>query len=218
MVRERLIQAGKLAAQTVAVGGGLVALISFFFGDLGEILDRLEPYRIPIIAITVVVLSLMFYSWLAWLYVREIWRGIRAWIRKRRDRRKLRSLVKRIAAVRVFTYWRISYRESPETISGLLDTAVLSQDDLRKELTELEIQHPAIPTNPSASEVFDWAMYLDMLMPLAVVGDIDEARMVLARLEEQDRSKVKGTPVMSNLWKAIRAVWQSRAERRDSDS
>ena len=185
-MRERLIQAGKFAAQTVAVGGGLVALLSFFFGDLGEILDRLEPYRIPIIAITVVVLSLVFYSWLAWLYVREIWRGIRAWFRKRRDRRRLKDLTKTIASAKQFLYSRIGRTESSETIGGLFDAIAVSQVDLRKELTDLAIPHPEPVEKPSRSDVFHWAMYLDVLLPLAIKGDIDEARIILGRIVEQE--------------------------------
>ena len=181
-MRERLVRIGKLAVQVVAVGGGLVALISFFFGDLGEILGRLEPYQTPIIGGMSAIVLLAVNAWIYWIVGREIWCGIRGWIRKRRDSRQLRNLIRSIVSLKQVVYWRSVRLGSDE---GYLDVVIRRQDEVSIRLAEIGIPVPVRPENPNyAWELERWAMYLDILLPLAIKGDIDEARMVLHRLEE----------------------------------
>ena len=219
-MKEWLTRIWRFTYPVVAFIGGVAALISFFFGDLGEILDRLEPYRIPIIGLAVVLVSVVCIFWVAWLFVREVWLVIRIQIQRQRDIRQFRALAVSISHARQLVEERLVYaRSSPDEFAVYLERLAAGCAPLRDELIDLSVLPPGFDTDGmNRRGLYFWATYLDMLTPLAVKGDIDEARMILARLEEQDRSNVKGTPVMSNLWEAIRAVWQSWTERRDSDS
>ena len=188
-VKERLTRIWKFTYPIVAFVGGVAALVSFFFGDLGEVLRRLEPYQTPIIAGVAIVFFICYYIWVCWLIVPVIVREIRGWVQKRKDIRQLRALAKNIAGTKHYLYWFIASSESSRTERVLSDAVAMSRDDLGKRLTKLAIPHPAVYTKSSEYGTFRWAMYLDMLLPLAVKGDIDEARMVLDRIEEQEDSE-----------------------------
>ena len=168
-----------------AVSSWIITIITLLLVDGDEILARIEPYRNSIIAIIALIFLACFYSWLTWMTGRVVWGGIRGWRQKRRDSRQLRALAKDIAFAKQFAYSRIAPTGSSEMMGWLFDAAVvIRQNDLRKELTELAIPHPEPVEKPSESEEIHWAIYLDILLPLAVVGDIKEARMVLGRLEQ----------------------------------
>ena len=181
MVRTRLTRLWRLIYPVVAFAGGAVALISFLFGDLAEILDRLEPYQTPIIGTSAIIFFVCFYSWLTWLWGRIVAGEIRGRIRKRRDRRRFRTLVGSIAALKQRLHWRPA-RIGP---GEYLDVVIERQDVLSSRLAEITIPTPVRPEIPDYAWEFEkWDMYLDVLLPLAVVGDIDEARMVLGRIEQ----------------------------------
>ncbi len=188
-MREQLIRIGKVISSVVAVVGGAVALVTFFFGDLNEVLGRLAPYRTSIIGVTGLVALLAVYVWVfwmcgkaLWMLGRATWRGIHGWLQKRRDRRQLRDFVKSIAALKQFVHRHYARHESH---GKYLDIVMRRQDELTSKLAEIGIPYPVRPETPNyVWELERWAMYLDMLLPLAVVGDIDEARMILSRVEE----------------------------------
>ena len=169
----------------LAASSPLATLIGFFFEGPDQFFTSIRTNLDSIAVIFFILAWIITAGSLSWLTARYV----DHWRQRRRDSRKLKDLTKQIALAKESTYSRIAKTGSSETLGVLLDAAAISQSDLRKELTELEIAHPAIPTNPSTSEIVHWAVYLDVLLPLAVVGDIDEARMVLARIEEQEGSE-----------------------------
>lgn len=187
----------KIAYWVIFVSGWAFAFITFVFGDLDDVLRFVGAHRDSIIAIVALIFLACFYFWLTWMTGRVVWGGIRGWLQKRRDSRQLRALAKNIAFAKQFTYSRIARTESSEMMGWLFDAAaVIRQNDLRKDLAELAIPHPEPVEKPSESEEFHWAVYLDILLPLAVVGDIKEARLVLERVspspEDSDSGRLFG--------------------------
>ncbi len=189
-MKEWFVRIGKVTYQAVLGVSALVALITFFFGDINEIKNFLEPYWDSIIGMVILILILVslsaLYGWLLGMLVRDMWRRIRRAIQKRRDRRQLRTIARNIAALKQFIYWRSTRFES----SGgeYLDIVIRRQNEVRSMLAETSIPAPVQPADPNyAWELEKWAMYLDMLLSLSTVGDIDEARIVLSRIEEHDR-------------------------------
>ena len=187
-VRQRLRKVWTVAYPVLAVSGWVLMLTSFLLRDLEEVRVRIEPYQDSIIGAIAFLLLLAVYGWLTWVIGREVRKGILGYLQKRRESRKLKDLTKAIALAKQFTYSRIARNESSETVAILFDAIVVNQADLRKKLTELAVPHPAIPTKTSAFEVFQWAMYLDVLLPLAIRGDIEEARTVLGGVVGQEGS------------------------------
>ena len=174
--------AGLIALYLIQVIGAVGGIFAIFGRE--NVIGYLEQY-LPLFLIAVVIIGL--YVWVAyamWWTGREIWRGIRGWRQKREDSRRLRSLAYKVGFHRRHTYSLPVNHESAEA-SDALALIRFQQAALGKELSELSIPAPVLPEDPVPwLETSKWAIYLEVLLPLAVVGDIDEARMILRRLEQ----------------------------------
>ena len=147
-VRERLTQVWRITYPVVAFVGGVAALISFFFGDLSEILRRLEPYQTPIIGGAAFIFLIGYYFWLSWLIGRPIVRGIRGWLQKRRDSRQLRTLAVSISQVRQLVEERhIHARSDMAEVTVYLERVGAECAPLRDELIDLNVLPPGFDTD-----------------------------------------------------------------------
>ena len=206
-MKERLTRVWRTTYPLVAFGGGAVALISFFFGDLGEIIDRLRPYETPIIGGGLLLFILVYYGWVLYLVyrgARGIGKGILAWRQRREDSRKLRLLAPRITRLKQYHNGRFINYELPENAMSFYENLIKSQTSLRPELEKLNVPAPIPAPTPRTQkdaayfiQIEKWEDYLDMLSPLAVRGDLREARMILHRLEAWHKSNRVVTQVVS---------------------
>ena len=170
--------------QAIGAVGGIIAI----FGR-ETVIEYLEQY-LQIFLIFLVIIGL--YGWfiyMVWWTGREIWRGIRGWIRKRRDSHQLRMLAPRMARLKQYLQGRYThYRSANDATKTYFKNLIEAHRLLNEELVALRICTPSLPETPLHVLRFEkWADYSEMLLPLAVVGDIKEARMILGRLEEQER-------------------------------
>lgn len=170
---------------------GIVVGIFVIFGR-ENVISHLQQY-LPIFLIVAVIFA--FYAYVAygtWFFGREIWRGIRGWLQKRRDSRQLRLLAPRLAVLKQNLHWRSSHSHPTDDLTitdgwtnTYFDTLIDPHRSLKEELRKLNISSPYLPERPlNNSRIEEWAGYLDMLLPLATVGNVNEARGILSRMEE----------------------------------
>ena len=101
-------------------------------------------------------------------------------LRKQSQRNKLRNLSKSIAELKQFIN-AIKFMRTESDVSAYAEKYGKKVADLKEGLSQLDIP---FPTNTDDQVPETWITYLDMLLPLALSGNIYEARLILARIEE----------------------------------
>lgn len=107
--------------------------------------------------------------------------------RRQSQKRKLRNLSKSIAELKQLAN-AIKFIRSESEVSTYVEKVAALMEDLN----QLDIP---FPTNTDGQPLKVWITYLDMLLPLALSGDIYEARLTLDRIEENYKD---------NLWSWFR--------------
>ena len=132
-----------VVSSIIVAGDALAGIVTFLFGDLSDILGRLEPYRTSMTAIVILALMLGFYVLLFWKVSREVWRVFRGWVQRWRDKRRLKALDVEIAKLKQMTYeCRIQYHSSAFEFPICLKDVMDNQDTLRDQLAALHIPTP----------------------------------------------------------------------------
>ena len=108
-------------------------------------------------------------------------------LKRQSQKRKLRNLSKAIAELKQLAI-AIKFNESESEVSTYVEKVAALMEDLN----QLDIP---FPTNTDGQILKVWITYLDMLLPLALSGDIYEARLTLARIEEN---------YQDNFWSSLR--------------
>ena len=156
---------------------GLALLTAAILANQDNILGFMQRYADVVLTISVFIVYLVLLIGAAYLGRRS---------QKRKN--SLRSTAKELAELRMclnravtdmLNYAGDDYNYDP--VFQLFKNKWSTTGEL---LSNLAIPYPAIE---SADEfgVVTWTLYLDMLFPLAVTGDLEEARLVLLRVEEK---------------------------------
>ena len=148
----------------------VVSLIAIILAYQNEILLFIQQYSEVVITLSVAFLYAVFLS--AGFYIGQ----------KRRFRRnKLRDLAPKISELNWFVVDQRIYRlsSSPEfDEASALQEFRRDWNPLTEALAELSIPYPQ-----GEITLKQWRTYLEMLFPLALIGDIDQARHILRRIE-----------------------------------
>ena len=192
---------GLIALYLIQVIGAIGGLFAIFGRD--NVISYLEQYLPIFLIIIVIIVAYGWVAYLVWRFARDIWIWHRNWMQRQRDIQQLKALAKDIAFAKQLAYWRIAQNVSSEKFDWMSLAIGVGQVRLSEQLTELAIPYPEPPEKPSRMEILEWGTYLDMLLPLAVVGDIDEARMVLDRVSPSPEDSLP-EPLFRRIWKAIR--------------
>ena len=112
-------------------------------------------------------------------------------LKRQSQKRKLRNLSKAIAELKQLAN-ASKFIKSESEVSKYADEFAENVVALIKELDQLSIPSP---TNTDDQILNVWITYLDMLLPLALTGDIYEARLIIDRME----GNLKG-----NFWSLFR--------------
>ena len=176
---------GKYLLQGIGAIGGVITIIG-----RDNVIRYLEQYLPVALIIFIFLATLALYILLAWWIGRDISRVIRGWIQKRRDIRQFRTLAVRIAQIiQLVDERHIHSLSNSAEFTVYLEQVAATHAPLRDELVRLGIPAPGSETaGMYQMGIHIWEAYLNMLLPLAIVGDIDEARMIMSRIEEQESS------------------------------
>ena len=165
--------------------GSITSLVTFVL-LYGEGSYDAAAENLPIAAAVVIALLLLGMNialgWWAFSTFRKIYRQVMQWIKAIRQ---LKSLVVGIASLMEWTAMRFTACQFNESgYNTYVDTISSKQTELAKKLIELDIPSPEnVKDSPSSTILFKWAVFLDLLLVLAVTGKLEEARMLVQRLE-----------------------------------
>ena len=176
---------GKYLSHMVGAVGGIFAI----FGR-DNVKGYLEQYLPIFIVVALIIVLYVWVGYVVWQGGREIWRGIRGWNQKRRDSRQLRQLAVNISEIRQLVGERQAHslRDTDDVVAYLYDVSARLAP-LRDKLAELCVSTPEYEIEGMyQNQIHLWATYLDLLLPLAVIGDIKEARMVMSRIKASPKA------------------------------
>ena len=166
---------------TILVSG--ISLVILILVYQAQILEFIQQYSEVVITTLVAVVYLVIFS-----------TGIYFGRRRRIKRNKFRSLALGISSLKwLITDQRIKQQSSSPDVDGNEFRKRFENDwtTIQNTLKELDIPFPQDDGPPKISIY----RYLDLLLPLSVTGDIEEARVLLLRL--------RGEPV-GGFWASLK--------------
>ena len=152
----------------------------------GERIYDAVAENLPIVvAVTITLLLLGMCIALGWWVILRILRLFHHVMQRIETIWQLKSLALNIASLREWTAMRFTTCQFDESgYNTYIHTISSKQTELAKKLSELDIPSPENAKDSQSSTIlFKWAVFLDLLLMLAVTGKLEEARMLLQRLE-----------------------------------
>ena len=183
------------SVQGLIIVGSITSLITFvvLFGQ--QIYDLAAEYLPIAAAIAIVLLLLGLYIAMGWWVISRLLRLFRHFMQRKKSIRHLKSLELDIARLVDWTAMRYIASQFNETgYDTYIDAVSSKQTELTKKLRELDIPSPEnVKESPSGTILNKWAVFLDLLLVLAVTGRLEETRMLLQRIESATDTEVSET-------------------------